>query len=70
MGAAHDYHKDSAAAIGDLRYLINERQRAADRPSLAPVSTSKGRYWRLILFVITKVVASRNWQKISPNANL
>ena len=47
MGAAHDYHKDSPATIDDLRYLINERRRAADRPSLVPVSTPTGRYWKL-----------------------
>ena len=43
---SHDAHVEIGDVQADLHYLIAEGRGAADRPTLEPVDTDQGRYWR------------------------
>ena len=44
----HSYYRNSPEVLTDLNFLINNRAGADNRPTLAPVDLSNGRYWKLI----------------------
>jgi len=41
----HGYYASSESVLGDLRDLILEKKRAAERDGLSPVEVEAGRYW-------------------------
>lgn len=43
---SHDAHVEIGDVQADLHYLIEEGLGAAERPTLEPVDTEQGRYWR------------------------
>jgi esterase/lipase superfamily enzyme len=43
---SHDAHVEIGDVQADLHYLIAEGRGAAERPTLEPVDTEQGRYWR------------------------
>ena len=43
----HSYYRDTPEAIEDMYYLLKERRGPEERPTLDPVDTDYGRYWKL-----------------------
>ncbi|MGB5677679.1 MAG: alpha/beta hydrolase [Gammaproteobacteria bacterium] len=45
--SGHSYYRETPEVLEDLYYLIIERLGADDRPTLDPVYTEHGRYWKI-----------------------
>lgn len=45
--SGHTYYRESPEVLADLYYLINERRAASVRPTLEPVDSPAGRFWKI-----------------------
>jgi esterase/lipase superfamily enzyme len=45
--SGHTYYRETPEVLADLYYLINERRAASDRPTLEPVDSPVGRFWKV-----------------------